>query len=97
MTGARLSSFYLAVMPIFVVAALAGVAIGTTRMPLATVVDALAHHLLWRAPHDAQAVTRVEDTIVWLVRAPRANHGCARGRAGDSGVRQILGTCLRER
>jgi len=67
----RLRTFYVVLIPLMLLAALAGVAIGTTPLSPLTVAQAVAHHLVPDGLVSLTPITGVEDTIVWLVRFPR--------------------------
>jgi iron complex transport system permease protein len=73
MSGLRLPiwSFYATTLPLLAALAIAGVMIGSTRLPGTLVVRVLSSHLLPGSLSRAFHTTRAEDAIVWLIRTPR--------------------------
>jgi iron complex transport system permease protein len=71
MTRVPAWSFYAVAVPLLAVAAIAGVTIGSTRLPVSLVVRTVGLHLVPGLTFDLTPVTRAEDAIVWLIRTPR--------------------------
>jgi cobalamin transport system permease protein len=63
--------FYAVVGPMLIVAAVAGVAIGSTSLEWSMVIRVLAAKMLPAAWLDLPAVMRADEAIVWLIRLPR--------------------------
>lgn len=75
MSGAsgRISStlFHVLVVPVLILAAVAGVVIGSTTLEWSMVVRVLAVKLLPAGWVDLPGITRADEAIVWLLRVPR--------------------------
>jgi iron complex transport system permease protein len=73
MTAMRLKqwSFYASGIPLLAMLTIAGVMIGSTRLPASLVVQVIGTHLLPQRIVPAAAVDRADDAIVWLIRLPR--------------------------
>lgn len=63
--------FYALVVPVLIVAAVAGVVIGSTTLEWQMVVRVLAVKLVPAGWVDLPALTRADEAIVWLIRVPR--------------------------
>lgn len=63
--------FYAMVVPLLILAIVAGVAIGSTSLEWSRVVRVLATKLVPAGWLDLPAITRADEAIVWLVRLPR--------------------------
>jgi cobalamin transport system permease protein len=63
--------FYAVVVPVLIVAAVAGVVIGSTTLEWPMVVRVLAMKLVPAGWVDLPALTRADEAIVWLIRVPR--------------------------
>lgn len=63
--------FYALVVPVLILAAVAGVVIGTTALEWSMVVRVIAVKLLPAGWLDLPPLTRADEAIVWLVRVPR--------------------------
>ncbi len=72
-TSGRISPtlFYALVVPVLILAAVAGVVIGSTTLEWPMVVRVLAMKLLPASWLDLPPITRADEAIVWLLRVPR--------------------------
>jgi iron complex transport system permease protein len=64
-------TFYTAIVPLLITAAICGVALGSTRLDWSTVVAVLAAKLPTANWCPATSVTPADEAIVWLIRVPR--------------------------
>jgi iron complex transport system permease protein len=73
MTTLRLPvwTFYATLVPLFVAMTIAGVMIGSTRLPASLVVRVIGTHLMPGTIAPTPSVDRADDAIVWLIRLPR--------------------------
>jgi iron complex transport system permease protein len=72
-SGGRISpaAFYVLVVPMLILATVAGMVIGSTSLEWSTVVRVVAAKMLRAAWLDLPGIARADEAIVWLIRLPR--------------------------